>query len=503
MSYNHSSSGADNNNNDGSAAVGAYKSTTRRQAKKHQPTLLIVCVLVVTILCVGAAVFLAFPRHHRLASLLLLSTASVGPATPIGSGSSRLLDHHRQSYYTPSLRDDLSTDNWDGDRGIIHIVKTRFMQEQGNLTALGLARLALFRVFCLPTMQHQSTQNFLWIIKVDPSLDESILRELTGGMPMNAYVVASNANFRVNENFPGGWRDGAEPLDISRSRVYTGNRTLLEAAMALQDRFPVLETRLDADDGLHRQFLETVQTIALRQLDRHPRMTWMYWCSRRHMEWHWMDPLIGRTNDNKNKLPAAISDSMLAMILQYGTLQGITHEKLCVTPGITTGFAVNTKERDVPVFAHHELARRVKFPNAADAVAEPAAVAVDCGLASSADCLQFMESFVFEAIRSRAPTSHGMLKVQVEADEYHPQWWVNYAFWNMLHESFGISRPEVGYMNQYLTDHLVEIARDNILGQCTTGHSCKESAKADLEQLIAARSNYQTNSTGGSAAASD
>lgn len=38
----------------------------------------------------------------------------------------------------------------------------RLMQFQPNLINLGLARLEFFRVFCLPTMLKQTSENFLW-----------------------------------------------------------------------------------------------------------------------------------------------------------------------------------------------------------------------------------------------------------------------------------------------------------------------------------------------------
>ena len=137
-------------------------------------------------------------------------------------------------------------------------------------------------------------QQCLWIIKTDPELPVAILSRLVrlvrSSMPNNAYVVASNANFRTGEPSPaGGWRDGAELRDLLRSRLYTGNRMLLECTMAaLQGEFSVLETRLDANDGLHVQFLEAIQRAALACWQQHLELQWMYWCSR--VEWHWMDP---------------------------------------------------------------------------------------------------------------------------------------------------------------------------------------------------------------------
>jgi hypothetical protein len=41
-------------------------------------------------------------------------------------------------------------------------------------------------------------------------------------------------------------------------------------------------------------------------------------------------------------------------------VQGIQHTKLCITPGITTGFNVGTSESSVPVYAHDELIKKIK-----------------------------------------------------------------------------------------------------------------------------------------------
>lgn len=317
---------------------------------------------------------------------------------------------------------------------VIHIIKTRFMQEQGHLVALGKARLALFQTFCLPTIAHQTSRHFLWIIKYDPDLDRSILYELIQSLENmnNVYLVPSNRNFRINQQFPGGWRDAAEIADLDT--ILSGNRTRLQYAMELQAELPVLETRLDADDGLNLDFVSSVQEMALETFVEEG-VRWMYWCSRRHLEWFW------------------------GMDSSYGSLEGIAHERICVTPGITTGFAVGTSERDVPIFAHHELVRSLEHETS-------------CG---STKCLRFIDRFIFDAVRSRCPTSAGMANVlekyrfDEKGDESHGKEWVQYAFWNMLHESFYISRPTVSWVNDYVGKHIVDIARDNLKGQCTSG----------------------------------
>jgi hypothetical protein len=381
--------------------------------------------------------------------------------------------------YTPVLVEQYDNGNnitlQDWEWPLIHIINTRFMQEQGNLTALGRSRLALFKIFCLPTMKHQSSQQFIWIIKTDPSLDPLVLQELVTDLQdyPNFFLVASNVNYRINEQYPGAWRGGAEIQDLTRSPIYTGNQTLLLTAMALRDQLPVLETRLDADDGLHVHFLEQVQNEALDKFgvdaddknedgsgmngDKDERGTtpkWLYWCARRHMEWHWQDERGCGSNETLCQLDQ-----------EYGSLSGVSHSQLCITPGITVGFPVGVEEHEVPVHAHHLLAERIRSAPPEEG----------CGYDVTADCLIFVHTFIFEAIRSRTPTSAGMLNAagEVVDNSAVQSPLLVFAYWNMLHESFGIQREQVKWMQQYLSDHLIDIARDNLLGQCTTGHSCK------------------------------
>ena len=99
-------------------------------------------------------------------------------------------------------------ENWP----LVHIIQSRFMQEQGPLEILGMARLKLFLTFCLPSMVQQSSQNFVWIIKTDPqftktSIFDALIRSVR--LHDNIYVVASNANFLFGSaGRKGSWRDG-------------------------------------------------------------------------------------------------------------------------------------------------------------------------------------------------------------------------------------------------------------------------------------------------------
>ena len=445
------------------------------------------------------------------------------------------LQQHHPTTTSPRLAHLMST--WQAP--LVHIVNTRFMQEQGHLLALGHARLHLFRTFCLPTMIQQSTQNFLWIIKTDPMLDPTIRDQLIQDlMPHdNIYLVASNNNFMIRRDpqpSPIGaaaaaaaaatgegnsWRDGAEPRDLlaPTTHIYTGNQTRLYQAMLQKNLQIVLETRLDADDGLHKYFLQNIQEKALEQFlpyhlqpqnhHRHrpiqfdrPIPRWLYWCTRRHVEWHGgIRPALQlpHVSNNNGTLLAAAAGSTSSSSSEhdyYGTLQVVQHSKMCITPGITVGFGIGTKSDNVPIHPHDKLFDAIHGLHQDQG----------CGYHQVSDCLELVEDFLLVAVRARTPTSAGMLNVDTNNNNnkddsndsndhhthnnnrtktkqkkrrYHQKVEVsnmrNYLYWDLLHHDFAVLREQIKFTNQFILHHLVAIAKDNLKGQCTTDHSCK------------------------------
>jgi hypothetical protein len=373
---------------------------------------------------------------------------------------------------------------------LIHIVNTRFMQEQANLTALSMARLYLFRTFCLPTMIHQTTTNFLWIIKTDPKLSLPIRQELVRLLKPypNFYLVGSNVNFLVPDN-RGAWRDGAEGRHLLEEAVlYTGNRTMLKQAQLWQPHVPVLETRLDADDGLHVRYLEYVQETALEMLEPPPpispssptlqneeqpsssaginNLQWLYWCTRRHIEWHAAD------DDTPNVTAPA-----------DGWFNPMEHSKLCITPGITIGFAVGVNAADVPIYDHDKIYKEIVQRGGChkgSSMATPGNRVDD--EKKRLQCLHWVDdALMFAAIRSRTLTSAGMRHVASSSEDnttatkpFLPPQLVEHM-WRYMETNFFVARPEVEQTQRYLQQHVIEIAQDNLRGQCTSGHSCKVS----------------------------
>lgn len=357
----------------------------------------------------------------------------------------------------------------------VHILNTRFQQHQANLMALGNARLVLFETFCLNSilgqtvLQGEKGTPFLWIIKVDPELPGDLLNDLIAlvGPYDFVYITASNVNFGIGRR-EGGWRGGEAGSDVIASKLYTGNLTLLLQAHSARKTRAVLETRVDADDGLNLEYIEILQLQASKKLnwasnqsDPH-RQQWIYWCALRRIDWSPTPPVAGVNQQN-----------------ELGVFIPNKAPHLCVTAGITLGVSIGVEENHVPRFGHYELFQKLRG----------ARTKVDCGGGIETKCLQMLAKPFFGAIRSRTTTSAGMRGVLLDEESFEKSLNASIGInetdlkeelWN----SFHLRLDQVNRANRYLKDHVVDIIADNLRGQCTKGHSCKESTKEALQNLL-------------------
>jgi hypothetical protein len=109
-----------------------------------------------------------------------------------------------------------------------------------------------------------------------------------------------------------------------------------------------------------------------------------------------------------------------------------------------------------------------------------------CGAAyKGLDCLDFVTNFDYCALRSRTPTSASMANVnsnggkiyRLAAEDASERWK------NVIQE-FALIPKKTKRVNDYFFDNMKPILEDSLQGQCTEGHSCREEAKAALEELI-------------------
>lgn len=298
---------------------------------------------------------------------------------------------------------------------VVHVVLTRFMQYQPTLVELGLARVELFRCFCLPTMIQQSKQNFIWIIQTDPNLDMTVLANMIALLQPypHFFLLASNDN---NHNF--------RRRVVNQSLVLSGNISLLEQATRLSKDHIFIETRLDADDGLNLGLLNHVEQVSVSRLSDPRRLNesrWLVFCIDRHFEWH------------------NFGDS------QDGALIFVA-EAICVTPGLSFAMAPQTPRSSLPKGAHNLLVLKVS----------------KCQAPNETACLYRMDQIEpVAALRARTLTSAGMANIGKSIMKHN----TTDLFWSAVTLDLGIERRDVVKTKMYLDSRMVDIARENLEGQ--------------------------------------
>mmetsp|Transcript_26432 Transcript_26432/g.49388 ORF Transcript_26432/g.49388 Transcript_26432/m.49388 type:complete len:448 (-) Transcript_26432:469-1812(-) len=360
-----------------------------------------------------------------------------------------------------SPRDDSPLDDSPVDSPVVHIIETRFLQHQPHLVHFGLAMLELFKALCLPTMQNQTSPNFLWFIRTDPDLDPVLkdeLLRLVGGN--NRFVViASTTAYNVLDRTGGeGFR---ESLDFNQSQVWTGNYALVERYHALAQSRIMINTQLDADDGLHVGFVEHLQKEVERALGDDAQ-GWGWWCTMSTMEWQYNSPWT----------PPSPSGCLLTPPVN----------QFCVTPGLTKAYGPGIVSRDVTYHGHVKM--HVKLPPCRGEGG---------GDGEAGHCLAQMPVAIAPyAIRGRTPTSAGMrhvflqpgepdggLKIDVDAlkgaQEAHQA-----SVWT----DFAIDSKQLAHARSHLAENLRLIAEEALKGQCRGTHSCKPTTQDKLKRIL-------------------
>mmetsp|Transcript_28294 Transcript_28294/g.51554 ORF Transcript_28294/g.51554 Transcript_28294/m.51554 type:complete len:246 (-) Transcript_28294:7481-8218(-) len=200
-------------------------------------------------------------------------------------------------------------------------------------------------------MRRQTSQHFLWIIRTDPELNTTLRQELI-------HLLAPHPNFLLigsNSN-PEGFRDPASVLDVMNvTNVMSGDVELAGKVHAAAQTRIVVESRLDADDGLHSMFAEFIQKEAAHYLDpglssstnevstganeKSPK--WMVFCAHSHLEWHYSSPF---------------SDNITVEDDSFGYLVGLALP-YCITPGLSFGYGIGAVRSNLPKANHDKLNR--------------------------------------------------------------------------------------------------------------------------------------------------
>lgn len=331
-------------------------------------------------------------------------------------------------------------DTFHNSLDVVHVIWTRFQQYQGHLVHLGQARLDLFSAFCLPTIQAQTSQQFMWIIRIDPELDQEIKKHLFDLVQnvTNILIVASNTSPEMG---PGLRNLKKSNTDITPKSVLLGNLDLFRSyQQASKDRI-VLETNLDSDDGLDHNFVESVQMQA--EEDISSGSSWRLYCIDHHYQWQYAGGI-------------------------RGTLQAHRGDDHCITPGLTWASKPHVVRVD-------EYFRRHWFMNKE---------LETCENKEMSACWTFVHGERSpRAIRARTPTSAGMKNVASTSPDKN-QALDSQLLWSLAKQQFRISVYDAIATRGRLYASLQNITSDALRGQCTPGHSCKASATKDLNLFL-------------------
>ena len=340
------------------------------------------------------------------------------------------------------------------ENDVLHIVTSRFMQSQSTLNALAKARLRLFETFCLPTMLFQEADNFLWFVMTDPELAPELLRRLKSLLEArsNFYLVASNAKLLTPSDLTkilsADQRDSTGDTAY-RKLLMTGDIELLKNKMFDSHTPLLLETRLDADDGLRFDALSQIQTIA-KGLPVDTR-GWQIICNNVHYEWR---------NDDVLTI-----DSNITKTVSSGKLR-IVRESICVTPGYTLvrhREPPSTEFPPWPKLGHNLVAREwpeCRITN--ESIVEELLESNDGN--ATFDCWKKMGYFP-SALRSRTATSAGMSRIETQSKKSNKFENLTEMFWTLVHRDFHIEPENARSTSQYMKDNLHSIVYDNLKGQ--------------------------------------
>jgi hypothetical protein len=348
-----------------------------------------------------------------------------------------------------------ATASWQNKHNVVHVIQTRLFQFQPDFLTLGQARLEIFKAFTVPSMANQTTPDFLWIVRTDPALHPSLKSGLLAAVQHldNVMVIASNYN-------PEGFRDYHAIANITNDQdsVWAGSWDLLKSYHDAAQTRMVVESRLDADDALSTEFCESVQQQVVEQLK--DDKAWSVGCAEFHVEWQQYSPW---NDTGKDK----------------GALVGLASQK-CVTPGLTFAYGGAASRADMPASAHHKIHSTL-----------PA-----CSEHQPTECLYRLSvpNKMPVAIRARTVTSAGMSSLFLEdafgqkglPKKLQQSSWRNIQddLWRTLPPLCGLDASDIWKMRAFLKEHEKEIVTDNLKGQCTKGHSCKEESRAALKKLL-------------------
>ena len=462
----------------------------------------------------------------------------------ISGSSSKRYDTNDHLWFRHTLEDPPQ----DSPYTILHTVTTRFMVGQApNVTEdtskyfdIQKARYLLFETFCWPTMKHQTSMNFYWLVLVDPGLDPGIIRDMKTLLgdkkhfpAQNAFLVLTNntkwssdgVGVENSTSYGVGLQPVAQEFKEGKLDIIAGNTEyLLRALNAMKGnkkpednnrwnpRKPllVIETLLDADDGLNNGGVEWIQTKAVERTNEHwkeqqkhqinssglqqfspiqnPSLntTWWFLCGTDHIEWH--NRQIFHLTEEKYATSGITSG--LAGLRQsplFCTSAGFTRVGITMPPDNPS--LSNYSHMVFPKDGYSNHALTFYFPECTP----PNNTIVPNGNYSACWHREFADKIYI--VKSRTITSDSMDNLNVRRmKDYRDISWLNASdypllindtekMWGILQTEFSVDRKKAWKTSIFIFEHRESIIQQNKDSRCSPGFPCWKAAKKNLIQM--------------------
>jgi len=299
-----------------------------------------------------------------------------------------------------------------------------------------------------------------------------LLRLITASPLRDRIVVLADNNDPTVFRFDSG--------HVHSGMILFGNPDLLEHYLyhaVHQKQKYVIETRLDADDGLPHDFIQTVQS----EVQNHMRKPteWVVLCTPNSWEWHLVSPVVSPNNKN------------VSSFRPFGVMR-THHGSKCISAGMTLAYGTNTTLLHLP--------KKVQYGRVQDETPPCPPNERD----TSSRCTHQLYLEEPYAIRARTPTCTNMKGVgtlqlqpqnrgnnnsallQGDGDGGDDGDDNTTAHLTVLEQEYGISPLALQETRTYIIQNLVKIAKNNLDGQCKPGHMCNEVTKRVLRPLTQA-----------------
>lgn len=281
-------------------------------------------------------------------------------------------------------------------------------------------------------MIRQTNQDFLWLIQTDPDLDVELLNEMKRLLaPYPHFYLIQSKNVKkwpITRN----WKIRL----FNESNVISGD---IQALINAHEEAPnkiLIETNLDADDGLASYVLQDIRDDTMRRLED---VSKQYLSVRKH---GWVvtcyHQFIGWYPDEVNAGDPIPEDTSGGLRIDF------RHDKFCPTPALTIASVPQANYTEVPFTQHNELLRKVP----------------KCKTEQDSQCIHGVGE-IPASVRARTPSSAGMDNIGEKIGHKGSE--VQHL-WSYLDHLFGINKDQVARTGRYFLENSKAIAKENLEG---------------------------------------